>query len=93
MHRTYEAIYENGRIEWLNESPDTHHHRVLVTVLEENRPPKKKPSRSSEEVRRVLDETRGAWGSKSADEIDREIEAMRRWDWSRPWYPSDADGE
>ncbi len=90
MHRTYEAIYEDDRLEWLDERPDAHRHRVLVTVLEEAHPLKKKSVRSSEQVRRVLEETRGAWGSKTADEIDGELEAMRRWDWSRPWYPSEG---
>lgn len=84
MHRTYEAICESGHLEWLNERPDLRGRRVLVTVLEET--PREKANRSAKEVRHVLAETRGAWGSKSADEIDREMDAMRE-EWNRPWYP------
>jgi len=37
-------------------------------------------------VVRVIDETRGAWGTgASPDEVDREIEAMRE-AWNRSWY-------
>lgn len=100
MHRTYEAICEGDRLEWLGERPSAGRRRVLVTVLdngassassEQEVPSNRKPRpRSSEEVRRILDETRGAWGDKSADEIDREIEEMRK-EWDRPWYPEVAD--
>lgn len=91
MHRTYEAVCENNRLEWLHERPDGRRYRVLVTVLEEY-PSTEQRERSSEEVRRVLAETRGAWGSKSADEVDREMEGMRE-EWDRPWYPSNAGDE
>jgi len=80
MMETYEAVYENGRLEWLEEPPQPGRCRVRVTVLEDM------PRRSPEEVQRVLDETRGAWGAEaSPDEVDREIEAMRE-AWNRPWY-------
>ena len=86
MLKAYEAIYEDGRLEWLDEQPKAGRHRVLVTVLD----PKKR--RAPEEVRRVLEATRGAWGrGKTMDEIDREIESMRaEWDatWDDPdWKP------
>ena len=77
--KTYEAVLEDGQLDWIGEQPGVGRHRVLVTVLEKPRP-------SAEEVQRVLDETRGAWGTgKSLDEIDAEIEEMRT-EWDRPWY-------
>lgn len=80
MLETYEAVYEDGRLEWLERPPHQGRRRVLVTVLEEL------PRPSAEEVQRVLDETRGAWGTgKSLNEIDRDIESMRE-TWDRPWY-------
>lgn len=43
------------------------------------------------EIRKVLDETRGAWGTgKTLDEIDQEINAMRERDWSRDWKIGNA---
>lgn len=80
MKKTYEAVYEEGRLEWLERRPHSGRCRVLVTVLEEL------PQHSPEEVQQVLDETRGTWGTgTSPDEVDRDIEAMRE-TWNRPWY-------
>ena len=43
------------------------------------------------EIRQVLDETRGAWGTgKTLDEIDQEINAKREKDWSRDWKIGNA---
>lgn len=33
MSKTYEAIYEDGHLEWLGEQPGTGRHRLLVTVI------------------------------------------------------------
>jgi len=80
MKETYEAVCEDGRLEWLERPPHPGRCRVLVTVLEEL------PRHSFEEVQRVLDETRGTWGTgTSLDEVDRDVEAMRE-TWNRPWY-------
>ena len=80
--QTYEALLEDGQLEWLGKRPEAGRHRVLVTVLEPPRP-------SPEEVQRVLDAAYGAWGTgKSLDEIDAEIEAMRA-EWDRPWDDPD----
>ncbi|MGL5080050.1 MAG: hypothetical protein ACRC8A_01050 [Microcoleaceae cyanobacterium] len=35
MLKSYEAVYENGQIQWLEESPPVRSARVIVTVLEE----------------------------------------------------------
>ncbi len=33
MLKSYEAVYEKGRLKWLNEEPDLDSARVIVTVL------------------------------------------------------------
>jgi hypothetical protein len=35
MLKSYEAIYENGEVKWVNEQPSVQTARVIVTVLEE----------------------------------------------------------
>lgn len=87
MCDTYEAVLDDGRVEWTGRQPEAGRHRVLVTVLH---PPAPSPGDvSPKEVQRVLDETRGAWGSgKTLDEIDAEIEKMRA-EWNRPWDDPD----
>lgn len=35
MLKSYEAIYENGQVTWLDEQPSVQSARVIVTVLEE----------------------------------------------------------
>ncbi|MCL1470061.1 hypothetical protein [Argonema antarcticum] len=36
MLKSYEAIYENGQIKWLEEQPQVDYARAIVTILEEN---------------------------------------------------------
>jgi hypothetical protein len=40
MLKSYEAVYENGRITWLNDRPTVDSARVIVTVLAETALPK-----------------------------------------------------
>ena len=35
MLKSYEAVYENGRLRWVAEQPPRHSARVIVTVVEE----------------------------------------------------------
>ena len=35
MLKSYEAIYENGRVKWLMEQPEIKSARIIVTILEE----------------------------------------------------------
>jgi predicted nucleotidyltransferase len=35
MSKTYEAIYEDGQVKWLDDAPNVKKARVIVTVLEE----------------------------------------------------------
>jgi hypothetical protein len=83
---TYEAIYEDGELEWIGDAPDPGRHRVEVTVLDQE-----PVSRDPEEVQRILDESHGAWDAdKSVEEIDEDIEKMRS-EWDRPWYDADRE--
>ena len=34
MLKSYEAIYENGQVQWLGERPEVNHARLIVTVLD-----------------------------------------------------------
>ncbi len=36
MLKSYEAIYENGQVKWLDEQPSVQSARIIVTILEEN---------------------------------------------------------
>ena len=35
MLNSYEAIYDNGQLKWLNDQPDVTHSRVIVTIVED----------------------------------------------------------
>lgn len=35
MLKSYEAMYENGQVKWLNEQPPVNAARIIVTVLED----------------------------------------------------------
>ncbi|MBD2330046.1 hypothetical protein [Alkalinema sp. FACHB-956] len=38
MLKSYEAIYENGQVVWLDEQPEVQSARLIVTVLESSVP-------------------------------------------------------
>jgi predicted DNA-binding antitoxin AbrB/MazE fold protein len=42
MLKSYEAIYENGQVKWLEEVPQIDNARIIITVLEETKPTKKR---------------------------------------------------
>jgi hypothetical protein len=46
MLKSYEAIYENGRIQWLKEKPPIGKVRIIVTMLEDAPSGKKRRSPS-----------------------------------------------
>lgn len=78
MPKTYEAIYDDGRLKWLGEQPGPGRQHVLVTVLSHSEP----SSHSRAEVRQMLEATRGAWGTGSSLEaVDAEVQQLRdEWD-------------
>ena len=55
MSKTYEAIYENGRLQWLGAQPGASRHRLQVTIIN-GHPPRHSP----QEVHRMLEATGGA---------------------------------
>lgn len=74
MLKAYEAIYEDGRLEWLDEQPKAGRHRVLVTVLEKDAvrqqhalPP------SPEEIQRIFDDMQHLRSGKKTPEDIRQI--------------------
>ena len=77
MSKTYDAIYEDGHLQWLGVQPEAGRHRVRVTVIGGHT-----PQHSPHEVHRMLEETKGAWGrGKTLEDIDAEIDRMRaEWD-------------
>jgi hypothetical protein len=77
MSKTYEAIYEDGHLQWLGGHPGAGRHRLQVTTIDD-RP----PQYSLQEVHRMLEATRGAWGrGKTLEDIDAEIDRIRaEWD-------------
>jgi hypothetical protein len=44
MLKSYEAIYENGRLKWLEAPPPVNSARIIVTILEETPSPVKRRS-------------------------------------------------
>lgn len=78
MLKSYEALYEKGRLKWVQGKPDIQDGEKVIVVVETQILPK----RPRQEIHRALKEARGAWGrGKSLEEIDREIEARRTADW------------
>jgi hypothetical protein len=57
MSKIYEAIYEDGHLQRLGTRPGAGRHRLRVTIIDD-RPPQHSP----QEVHRMLEATRGAWG-------------------------------
>jgi hypothetical protein len=77
MSKTYEAIYEDGHLRWLGPKPGAGRHRLRITIINGHA-----PQHSPQEVHRMLEATRGAWGrGKTLEAIDAEIDRMRsEWD-------------
>ncbi len=44
MLRSYEAIYDQGRLRWIKDAPKETHLRVIVTVIEETQTTEEAPS-------------------------------------------------
>jgi hypothetical protein len=68
-------------------TPELRHRRLSVTVeaVDEPAHDPSAPNRDPEHIKRVLQESWGAWGNMSVEEIDRMIEDSRRNDWREPW--------
>jgi hypothetical protein len=83
MSKTYRAIYEDGKLEWIGEEPGPGRHRLIVvessteTASDDVLDGRSREDLSPEEIQQILDDARGAWGSKSADKVDAELNEMR----------------
>ena len=78
MSKTYEAIYEDGHLQWLGAQPGAGRHRLRITIIDSH-----PPQNSPQEVHCMLEATRGAWGrGKTLEAIDAEIDRMRA-EWER----------
>ena len=82
MSKTYEATYEDGTLKWTYEKPEIKNGTKVTVVVD----PPTEPEKDIEEIRRVVEAARGAWGTgKTLDQIDREIREMREREWTREW--------
>jgi hypothetical protein len=80
MLKSYEAVYEDGKLCWIREQPASKKMRVIVTVLEEE------ADAQAAAVRKAMfARTRGCVRpGKSIEEIDADIREMRA-EWEREW--------
>ena len=76
MSKSYEAIYEDGHLQWLGAQPGAGRHRLRITIIDGH-----PPQHSPQEAHRMLEATR-CWGrGKTLEDIDVEIDRMRsEWD-------------
>jgi hypothetical protein len=82
MLTSYEAIYSDGRLQWLDQPPPEQEQELRVMVVMEI---PQKPQPRQESIGELLRRTRGILGKgKTLDDIDAEIRAMRS-EWEREW--------
>ncbi len=73
MLKSYEAVYEDGKLRWIREQPASKKMRVIVTVLEEENDLEAAAARKA-----MFERTRGCIRpGKSIEEIDTDIRKMR----------------
>ena len=83
MLKSYEAIYDHGKLQWVSEEPPIQgQRRRIVVVMEVDQGPEQP---RKETIRELLARTRGSLGGiMTVDEIDAEVRAMRD-EWEREW--------
>ncbi|MBF0614951.1 MAG: hypothetical protein G8237_12460 [Magnetococcales bacterium] len=86
MLSTYEALYEQGRLTWLHETPEPYQGRVIVTLMEDaavtHAPLSVQiSSLQEEELERFMQEMCGAWGQNGYEETRARIAQRRVADW------------
>jgi hypothetical protein len=79
MLKSYEAVYEDGRLKWVGDRPASKRLKVIVTVLEEGH--SAETTARKDLFERAKDCVRP---SRSIDEIDADIRKMRA-EWEREW--------
>lgn len=84
MLKSDEAMYQHGRIRWLDAPPDIAQARVIVTVLHEAANDQPTPREgSAEAVDALLSSTAGAWGPCSREAVAAMLAAQRAEDWEK----------
>jgi len=83
MLKSYEAVYSQGHLRWIHQTPpDIAKEMRVIVVLDA---PQNQEEHIRERVHVLLQRTRGALGrEKTLQEIDREIQSMRK-EWEREW--------
>ncbi len=80
MLKSYEAVYEDGKLRWIREQPASKKMRVLVTVLEEET-----DAATPAALKAMLERAKGCVRPrKSIEEIDADIREVRA-EWEREW--------
>ena len=80
MLKSYEAVYEEGRLRWIREQPAAKRMKVIVTVLEEDTDVQLATTRKE-----LMERTKGCVRpGKSLEEIDADVRQMRD-EWQREW--------
>jgi hypothetical protein len=78
MLKTYEAVYEDGRLSWVRELPAARRMKVTVTVLEEET-----NAQQGLTGKALLERTKGrVRPGESLEEIDADVRQMRD-EWQR----------
>jgi hypothetical protein len=81
MLKSYEAVYEEGRLWWVREQPAARRMKVIVTVLEEDTD----AVQCAITRKALLERTKGCVRpGKSLEEIDADVRQMRD-EWQREW--------
>jgi hypothetical protein len=79
MLKSYEAVYEDGKLRWVREQPDARRMKVIVTVLEEETDAQRAVTGKA-----LLERTKGCVRpGRSREEIDANVRQMRD-EWQRP---------
>jgi len=79
MLKSYEAIYEEGKLRWIREQPPAKRMKVIVTVLEEDTDAQPTATRKE-----LMERAKGCVRpAKSLEEIDADVRRMRD-EWQRP---------
>ncbi|GAB6046182.1 hypothetical protein JCM19379_00040 [Methyloparacoccus murrellii] len=80
MLKSYEAIYDRGRLQWVDQAPRIEHARVMVIVAEPDQVTIP-PEHPADQVDQLLARTAGAWGRHSTSEVKARMAKQRQADW------------
>jgi hypothetical protein len=76
MLKSYEAVYNHGRLHWIHQAPPELAKETRVIVVLDI--PQHQEENAQESIHALLQRTRGSLGrGKTLQEIDQEIQVMR----------------